>query len=184
MAYYQDPDNSLPTSTALDNPNLRLEVTAADDGHFQVPDVGVFRSRPYYPGHPDFEPHPSSRRAVRNIRVTRDENNPGTGSARVDVYFDHWVGPIDGTETWGPGPVHVGGDVTVLDGASLTISDNTTVCFLAPLGTDANDRPELIVADDGNLTVGTGVTFGSLNRAGARTPSHGLRVEAGGTQAP
>ena len=181
MAYYQDPDNSLPTSTALDNPNLRLAVTAADDGHFQVPDVGVFRSRPYYPGDPDFEPHPPSRRAVRNIRVTRSTSNPATGYADVDIYFDHWVGPIDGTETWGPGPVHVGGDVTVLDGASLTISDNTTVCFLAPLGTDANDRPELIVADDGNLTVGTGVTFGSLNRAGARTASHGLRVETGGT---
>ena len=180
MAYYAI-DGTLPTSTALDNPNLRLAVTAADDGHFQVPDVGVFRSRPYYPGDPDFEPHPPSRRAVRNIRVTRSTSNPATGYADVDIYFDHWVGPIDGTETWGPGPVHVGGDVTVLDGASLTISDNTTVCFLAPLGTDANDRPELIVADDGNLTVGTGVTFGSLNRAGARTASHGLRVETGGT---
>ena len=100
----------------------------------------------------------------------------------VDVYFDHWVGPIDGTETWGPGPVHVGGDVTIQDGASLTIADNTTLCFLRPpLGTDANNRPELIVANGGDLTVGTGVTFGSVQRHSDRTASHGLRVETGGT---
>ena len=188
MPYYAaDGDgNDLPATMALDRQNLRPVVTAADDGHFQVPNVGVSRSSRYTystspTASPSTQPHSPSRRAVRNIRVTRDASNPATGHATVDVYFDHWVGPIDDTETWGPGPVHVGGDVTVLDGASLTISDNTTVCFLAPLGTDANDRPELIVADGGNLTVGTGVTFGSLNRAGARTASHGLRVETGGT---
>ena len=185
MPYYAaDGDgNDLPATMALDRQNLRPVVTAADDGHFQVPNVGVSRSSRYTystspTASPSTQPHSPSRRAVRNIRVTR---TGATGYADVDVYFDHWVGPIDGMETWGPGPVHVGGDVTIQDGASLTIADNTTVCFLAPLGTDANDRPELIVADGGNLTVGTGVTFGSLNRAGARTASHGLRVETGGT---
>ncbi len=165
MAYYAN-GRSLPSPLALMRPDLRTPVTAADDAsHFRRSNILAS------PG------APASRRAVRNIRVTRDTANPATGSARVDVYFDHWVGPIT-TETWS-GTVYVGGDVTVR--RNLTIADNTTVHFLAPVGADDNGRPELIVQSGATLTVGTGVTFGTVDRDGARTPTHGLRVETGGT---
>ena len=173
MAYYQS-GNSLPTTVALDSADLREQVTAADDGHFRVPNLINSRGNL-------MDPEPPSRRAVRNIRVTRDSFNPATGSAQVDVYFDHWVGPIAGMESWGPDSVYVGGDVTIESGASVTIANGTTVNFLAPIGTDVSDYPELIVSDGGMLTVGTGVTFGTVDRDGARTPTHGLRVETGGT---
>ena len=179
MPYYAVDGNDLPATMALNRQHLRPVVRAADDGLFQVPNVGLARSSPYQPGDRWFQPHPPSRRAVRNIRVTRDENNPRIGHATVDVYFDHWVGPIDGMETWGPGTVYVGGDVTIQDDASLTIADNTAVRFLDPVGTDSH--PELIVSEGGSLTVGTGVTFGSVERASDRAATHGLRVETGGT---
>ena len=177
MAYYAiDIDgNPLPTTMALNGQHLRAAVTAADDGHFRVPDIATNRA-----GTRTYD-HPPSRRAVRNICVTRDEADPATGSATVDVYFDHWVGDIAGMETWGPDPVYVGGDVRILDGASLTIADNTAVRFLVPIGADDTGSPELIVDDNGRLSVGTGVTFGTVDRAGARIAAHGLRVETGGT---
>ena len=70
--------------------------------------------------------------------------------------------------------------MTIESGASLTIANNTTVHFLAPVRA-GDDRPELIVASGGALTVGTGVTFGTADREGARTAALGLQVETGGT---
>ena len=179
MAYYavDEPRNRLPSSLSLTDSTLREPVTAADDGHFQH--VGIYNE--HGPAvNPRIENHPPSRRAIRNIRVTRNTATPATGSALVDIYFDHWVGPVDGMETWS-GTVYVGGDVTVESGASLTIANNTTVHFLTPLADDANGRPDLIVSSGATLTVGRGVTFGTADRDGARTPALGLRVETGGT---
>ena len=155
--------NGLPSETVLPGRQYRLVVTEADDDSLLRRDPRGNMDNP-------------SRRAFRNIRVNRDASPP---NAEVDIYFDHWVGEIAGMETWGPDSVYVGGDVTIL--RDLTIADNTTVNFLAPTGTDVSDYPELIVSDGGTLTVGTGVTFGTVDRDGARTPTHGLRVETGGT---
>ena len=175
MAHYDVDGHSPPVTLALDGVEHRPVVSDADDeSHFRRAGLGVSSSGD------DGLLDPASRRAVRNIRVTRNATNPATGSALVDVYFDYWVGSISGTETWSSSPVYVGGDVTIGSGASLTIADNTTVHFLAPLGTDANG-PELIVSNGGALTAGTGVTFGTVSRAEARAVRHGLRVEPGGT---
>ena len=156
----------LPAEPTLAGDNLRPVITdATDDTHLR-------RNRYYCVSNND-EP---SRIAFRNIRVTRDAANPATGSALVDIYFNHWVGPIDGMETWSD-TVYVGGDVTIESGASVTITSDTAVRFLSPVGADANGRPELIVQSGASLTVGTGVTFGTVDR----TDMYGLRIETGGT---
>ena len=153
----------LPAEPTLARSDLRPVVTgAADDTHLR-------RNR-YDRISNDDGP---SRVAFRNIRVTRNAANPATGRARVDVYFDHWVGPIDGMETWSD-TVYVGGDVTIESGGSVTIADSTTVHFLSPLGADANGRPELIVQSGGALTVGPGVTFGTVEVAESRADTHGV----------
>ena len=164
--------NGLPTDFALPMPAARRPVvTQADDSILLRASIG--RSCP----HSDLDP--PTRRAIRNIRVNRDASPP---YADVDIYFDHWVGSIAGMETWsGPDTVYMGGDVTIESGASLTIANNTPVRFLSPVGADANGRPELIVASGGRLSLGSGVTFGTVDRAGARTEMYGLRVETGGT---
>ena len=158
--------NGLPTGTVLPGLQYRPVVTEADDD-------SLLRRNP------QGNMESPSRRAFRNIRVHRDQT---PSYAEVDIYFDHWVGSIAGMETWsGPDTVYVGGDVTIESGASLTIANNTPVRFLSPVGADANGRPELIVASGGRLSLGTGVTFGTVDRAGARTEMYGLRVETGGT---
>ena len=163
--------NGLPAGFTLPMPEARPVVTQADDNILLRANFGHTSSR-------GRTLDPPTRRAIRNIRVKRDASPP---YAEVDIYFDHWVGPIDGMETWGgPNPVYVGGDVTIASGASLTIANGTSVRFLAPIGADDNGRPDLIVSSGGTLTVGTGVTFGTVDRDGARTATLGLRVEAGG----
>ena len=75
--------NGLPTGTVLPGRQYRPVVTEADDDSLLRRDPRGGMDAP-------------SRRAFRNIRIHRDQT---PSYAEVDIYFDHWVGPIDGMET-------------------------------------------------------------------------------------
>ena len=140
---------------------------------------------------------PATRVALRNIRIVRDTDDPRTAYALVNIYVDHWTGPITESDTWS-GDIYVGGDVTIEDGATLTIADDANIHFLAPVGTDASGRSEIQVADGGFMEIGKRVTFRSAREAiddGTPSPppplraplpvtrrheNHGVSVEAGG----
>ena len=99
-----------------------------------------------------------------------------------------WSGKLEGDSEWS-GTLHVDGDVTVLDGETLTVTEGTQVRFAAGSdgtggGSDAA-RSELIVADGGNLDVSgdtdSPVTFLSASATPSDDDWRGIRVESGGT---
>ena len=88
-------------------------------------------------------------------------------------------GPIATNTTWS-GTVHIGGDVTVLDGVTLTISPGTEVRFAANSddqhGGYDPDKCELIV--EGTLEA-DGVTFRSDSGSPANSDWQGIKVDGG-----
>ena len=95
-----------------------------------------------------------------------------------------WVGEISTDMTWSR-TVTVGGDVTVMPSATLTIEAGTKIRFLANRDDDGdghldNTRSELIVK--GRLIASRGdITFGSANPIDpSRTDWYGIQVENGG----
>ena len=108
----------------------------------------------------------------------------GSGTTMRADLSPFWVGEISADMTWSR-TVTVGGDVTVMPRATLTIEKGTKVQFLANRDDDGdghldNTRSEFIVK--GRLIASGGdITFGSANLIDpSRTDWYGIRVENGG----
>ena len=108
----------------------------------------------------------------------------GSGTTMRADLSPFWVGEISTDMTWSR-TVTVGGDVTVMPRATLTIEKGTKVQFLANRDDDGdghldNTRSEFIVK--GRLIASGGdITFGSANLIDpSRTDWYGIRVENGG----
>jgi len=86
-----------------------------------------------------------------------------THHTTLDVILNYWTGTLSAHETWS-GTVHVGGDVTVPAGVTLTIESGTTVEFAATEDDQESGhspaKAELIVY--GSLQA-TGATFKSAD---------------------
>ena len=106
------------------------------------------------------------------------------GVMKADILFNYWSGEITTNTTWSNdaygNPIYVGGDITVLDGVTLTISSGTEVCFAANsddqgAGYDST-KCELIV--EGTLEA-DGVTFRSDSDSPSNADWQGIRAAWG-----
>ena len=183
LPYFRDATNPEPTNYVYPNPEDRVTPDwATDASHFASFGIGG-----------------NTFVGVRNIHIVRDDN--GSGYAVANVYTNYLEGVVT-TREWSD-KVFVGADVTVPEGETMTIADDTMVYFLSPRnpgataenphGIDANgtEISEIIVQDGGTLNIGGSVSFRSMNEEytnadGGRVEptvpeSHGLIVESGGT---
>ncbi len=142
-----------------------------------------------------FQDYPPTRVAIRRIRMMPDADNVKTGKAKVNIYLNHWIGDVDPpnamsvSDFHAEGQVYVGGDLTIKEGATLTIRGNSVVRFLEPITLDSNGnrQSDIIVEKGGTLMIERGVVFRSAMEPGRGTTpppepeDHGIIVESGGT---
>ena len=143
-------------------------------------------SRKWGPDDPLTKPHdpanPANPGDNSDVRVFNIIS--GSGTTMTANLSPFWVGEISTDMTWSR-TVTVGGDVTVMPSATLTIEAGTKIRFLANRDDDGdghldNTRSELIVK--GRLIASRGdITFGSANPIDpSRTDWYGIQVENGG----
>ena len=113
------------------------------------------------------------------------ETLPGSAAQAIDHTGDtrpYWTGRIEQDTTWRD-TVYVGGDVTIVLGATLTLAPNTQVFFLPyrdeTRGGLDSTRAELIV--EGRLAAHAGgIVFGSADAGSLGADWYGLVVKRGG----
>lgn len=113
--------NGFDTDFVLEGHAHRDNVVHADDHQ------RVLNNHQNPPG----DDHPPTRVAIRRVRLTPSATDVKTGEALVNIYTNHWIGDVDENYT-ARGQVYIGGDLTITDGATLTIAEDAVVASLSP----------------------------------------------------